>query len=328
MSTSRKILFALHSMWTKQGLIYKPDGSMPFSRTHAQVPFGYPMNGKIRAYFSTRDEHSSSATSFVELDARNPSTVTYVHDQPCLTKGAVGMFDESGAMPSWFLPVQNADGTDEIWLYYTGWNRSETASYRLAIGLAISRDGGLTFERKYTGPLLDRSIYDQVWVAQPCVMREDGRWRMWYLSCTKIELINNHPEPFYDVKYAESADGINWERTGHVCVGYDEFTDAIGRPTVYRDGDLYKMYFSYRNATNYRTDVQRSYRIGYAESRDGYSWERKDDLAGIERSVEGWDSLMMDYCHIFRHNDQWIMFYNGNGFGASGFGYATQPVTF
>ncbi|QJD78584.1 glycoside hydrolase family protein [Spirosoma rhododendri] len=312
-------------MWTKKGLVYKPDGEMPFSRTHAQVPFGYPMGDKLRVYFSTRDENISSATSFVELDPNDLNRVTYVHDKPCLTKGEVGMFDDSGAMPSWFLPVG-----DEIWLYYTGWNRSETASYRLGIGLAISRDGGLTFERKYTGPLLDRSIYDQVWIAQPCVMREeqpDGsvRWRMWYLSCTKIEVIDGHPEPFYDVKYAESTDGIKWERTGQVCVGYDDFTDAIGRPTVYKDGDLYKMYFSYRNATNYRTDVQRSYRIGYAESADGISWTRRDELAGIERSAEGWDSLMMDYCHIFPHQQNWIMLYNGNGFGASGFGYASQP---
>lgn len=307
--------------WTKQGFIYKPTGEMPFSRTHAQVPFGFPMSDKLRVYFATRDEHSSSATSFVELDPNDLSRVLYVHDKPCLSKGAVGMFDETGAMPSWFLPVE-----DEIWLYYTGWNKSETASYRLGIGLAISRDGGQTFERKYTGPLLDRSIYDQVWVAQPCVMREGDSWRMWYLSCTKIEVINGHPEPFYDVKYAESKDGIQWNRTGHVCVGYDEFTDAIGRPTVFKDGELYKMYFSYRSATNYRTDVQRSYRIGYAESNDGLTWERKDNQAGIERSADGWDSLMMDYCHIFSHRDQWVMLYNGNGFGASGFGYATnQP---
>ncbi|UHG91482.1 hypothetical protein [Spirosoma oryzicola] len=310
-------------MWTKKGLIYKPDGTQPFSRTHAQVPFGYPMGDKLRVYFSTRDENSSSAVSFVELNPNNLSEITYIHDQPCLSKGAVGMFDETGTMPSWFLPVG-----DEIWLYYTGWNKSETASYRLGIGLAISTDGGLTFQRKYDGPLLDRSIYDQVWAAQPCVIREGETWRMWYLSCTKIEVINGHPEPFYDVKYAESKDGINWERTGQVCVGYDEFTDAIGRPTVYKDGDLYKMYFSYRNATNYRTDVQRSYRIGYAESKDGITWSRKDELAGIERSADGWDSLMMDYCHIFPHQNEWIMLYNGNGFGASGFGYATQSATY
>lgn len=313
-------------MWTKKGLIYKPDGTQPFSRTHAQVPFGYPLADRMRVYFATRDEQSASATSFVELDSNNLSTVLYVHDKPCLTKGEVGMFDETGAMPSWFLPVRTADGAEEIWLYYTGWNKSETASYRLGIGLAISRDGGLTFERKFVGPLLDRSIYDPVWVAQPCVMRDGDQWRMWYLSCTKIEVINGHPEPFYDVKYAESSDGIDWHRTGRVCIGYDEFTDAIGRPTIYKDGGLYKMYFSYRNATNYRTDVERSYRIGYAESADGLTWERNDHLAGIARSAEGWDATMMDYCHIFRHQNEWTMLYNGNGFGASGFGYATQPA--
>lgn len=314
-------------IWEKRGLIYKPDGSQPFSRTHAQVPFGYPMPDKLRVYFSTRDQQSFSAVSFVELNPDNLSEVIYIHDKPCLSKGEVGMFDETGTMPSWFLPVG-----DEIWLYYTGWNKSETASYRLGIGLAISRDGGLTFERKFTGPILDRYMFDQVWVAQPCVIREeqpDGtiRWQMWYLSCTKIEVINGHPEPFYDVKYAESADGIHWERTGHVCVGYDAFTDAIGRPTVYKDGNLYKMYFSYRNATDYRIDVTRSYRIGYAESTDGINWVRNDALAGIERSADGWDSVMMDYCHIFPHQNQWVMFYNGNGFGASGFGYATLPKT-
>lgn len=308
-------------MWQKQGVIYKPTGAMSFSRTHAQVPFGFPVEdpNRLRVYFSTRDQQSRSATSFVELAADDLNNVLYVHNQPCLSYGKVGMFDEAGTMPSWFLNVGN-----EIWLYYTGWNVSSTASYRLGIGLAVSRDGGLTFERMFTGPILDRYMFDQVWVAQPCVMIEDATWRMWYLSCTKIEVINGRPEPFYDVKYAQSQDGIHWNRTGQICVGYDEFTDAIGRPTVYKEGGLYKMYFSYRNALNYRTDVSRSYRMGYAESTDGITWERRDDLAGIERSADGWDSDMMDYGHVLRHRDQWLMLYNGNGFGASGFGAALK----
>lgn len=317
--------------WSKKGVVFKPEGSLAFSQTHAQVPFGFPLpdSNRLRVYFATRDAQRQSATTFVELDANDLSNVLYVHDKPCIKHGDVGTFDETGVMPSWFLNVPGADGTNEIWLYYTGWNKSETAHYRLGIGLAISRDGGLTFERAYTGPLLDRYIFDQVWVAQPCVMREpqpDGtvRWRMWYLSCTKIEVIDGHPEPFYDVKYAESADGIHWNRTGQVCVGYDDFTDAIGRPTVFKEGDLYKMYFSYRSATHYRTDVERSYRIGYAESTDGVNWTRRDELAGIERSTDGWDAQMMDYCHIIEHQGRWTMFYNGNGFGASGFGYAIR----
>ncbi|WP_234736018.1 glycoside hydrolase family protein [Tellurirhabdus bombi] len=316
-------------MWIKKGVVYKTDGSKPFSRTHAQVPFAFPIYQgdsveRLRVYFATRDENRSSSTSFVELDPNDLNNVIYVHDQPCLTKGAIGMFDETGAMPSWFL-----QRGDEIWLYYTGWNKSETAWYRLGIGLAVSRDGGLTFERVHDGPLLDRSIYDQVWVAQPCVLVEDkpdgtSHWQMWYLSCTKIEVINGHPEPFYNVKYAESEDGIHWNRTGTVAIDYDEFTDAIGRPAVIKEDGLYKMYYSYRNATNFRTDTAQSYRIGYAESTDGIKWERKDDLAGIDRSEDGWDSLMMDYAHVIQLNGKTYMFYNGNGFGASGFGYAEK----
>jgi len=31
---------------------------------------------------------------------------------------------------------------------------------------------------------------------------------------------------------------------------------------------------------------------------------------------------MMAYTHILRVQDSWLCFYNGNGFGQSGFGYA------
>ena len=34
---------------------------------------------------------------------------------------------------------------------------------------------------------------------------EKDVWKMWYLSCEKIEIINHHPEPFYNIKYAVHA---------------------------------------------------------------------------------------------------------------------------
>ena len=70
------------------------------------------------------------------------------------------------------------------------------------------------------------------------------------------------------------------------------------------------------------TDKENSYRIGYAESKDGITWKRLDDKAGIERSKFGWDSEMMSYPNVIKYQDKIYMFYNGNGFGQSGFGYA------
>ena len=127
-----------------------------------------------------------------------------------------------------------------------------------------------------------------------------------------------HPEPIYHVKYAESDDGISWRRTGLVCIDYDAATQAIGRPWVVRPSDRYGMWFSYRGLVDYRTDPRTSYRVGYAESLDGLHWERKPDPAGLERSADGWDSMMVAYTNILRVSGSVLCFYNGNGFGQSG----------
>ena len=60
----------------------------------------------------------------------------------------------------------------------------------------------------------------------------------------------------------------------------------------------------------------------YAESKDGISWERKDDKVGIDVSESGWDSEMICYPFVFEHKGQKYLLYNGNGYGKTGLGYA------
>ena len=64
------------------------------------------------------------------------------------------------------------------------------------------------------------------------------------------------------------------------------------------------------------------YKLAYAESADGISWIRKDTELGLSLSPDGWDSQMMAYPAIVFWNDRVYMFYNGNDYGRSGFGYA------
>jgi hypothetical protein len=196
-------------------------------------------------------------------------------------------------------------------LYYIGWNRAASVPFRNALGVAISRDGGETFEKFSRGPVLDRSVFDPCFVASACVLREGPRWRMWYLSCVAWD-----PRHRYHIKYAESDDGIAWRRNGHVCIDFKDASEyAISRPSVIRDGDLYRMWYSYRGE---------SYRIGYAESEDGVHWARKDDEAGIDVSAEGWDAEMIEYPHVIRHRGRLYLFYNGNGYGETGIGLAVE----
>jgi hypothetical protein len=67
-----------------------------------------------------------------------------------------------------------------------------------------------------------------------------------------------------------------------------------------------------------------AYRAGYATSRDGLTWERRDAEAGIDVSDDGWDSEMIAYPHVFEHAGRTYMLYNGNGYGKTGIGLALR----
>lgn len=304
--------------WVKKKFIFQPKPKHDWMVSHASVPVADIIDDRhLRIYFSTRDETSRSRPAFIEVLANNPQQILYIHDRPILALGKLGTFDDNGIMPSWLV-----NHGQKKYMYYIGWNPQVTVSYRLSIGLAISTDGGKIFEKYSEGPICDRDLNEIYFNTAQCVLIDSGIWRMWYISCTGWQIVNQRPEPSYHVKYAESSDGIHWRKTGRVCIDYDEFTQAIGRPCVYIDGDIYKMFYSYRSIDSYRTNPQLSYRLGYAESLDGINWIRKDDEVGISRSEEGWDSEMIEYCYVCRYGDRTYMFYNGNGFGKSGFGYA------
>jgi hypothetical protein len=137
---------------------------------------------------------------------------------------------------------------------------------------------------------------------------------MWYLSCTGWQMREGKPEHKYHIKYAESLDGITWQRDGKIAIdfkGDEEY--AISRPSVIHDKDCWKMWYSHRG---------QSYRIGYAESKDGREWTRLDSVVGIDTSVSGWDSEMIEYPFVFDHKGERYMLYNGNGYGETGFGLA------
>ena len=305
--------------WQKKGHIYVPDGNTSWASSYASVPVvDFIGQDKIRIYFTVRDENNRASITFVEADAGNPKNISYIHNKPILEAGMPGMFDDCGAMTSHIVNVGN-----EKWLYYIGWNVRNTIPYFNSIGLAKSKDGGITFEKFSEGPLFDRNYNEPYFSAAPFVMKEKEIWKMWYLSNTKWQLHDGVMEPFYHIKYAESQDGINWQRTGKVAIDFrNENECGIVRACVIKDADIYKMWYSHRNLNNYRNDKNNSYRIGYAESSNGIDWKRKDDEVGIDVSDSGWDSEMIEYPFIYDYDGERYMLYNGNTFGKSGFGYA------
>lgn len=304
--------------WIKKKLIYKPDKNLTWMQSHAQVPTAEVLdNGYVRIYFCSRDENNISRTTYIEAEADNPEIIHYQHDKPILELGKAGTFDDRGVMPTTIVNHQN-----NIYLYYIGWNIGGNARYRVANGLAISHDNAKTFHKVSEGPIMDRSMTDPIATAMHSIIIENGIWRMWYMSYTKWVEYDGIFEPFYKIKYAESNDGIIWKLSGKVCIDLkDENEAGIARPHVIKEDGIYKMWYSYRNKSNYRKNTKNSYRIGYAESSDGFKWERKDELFNIGLSKSGWDCEMIAYPNIYEYNTKKYLLYNGNGFGKTGFGY-------
>ena len=306
--------------WIKKGLIYKPNNEFGWNKTHAHVVCAHEIDEEtLRIYYSARDEKGRCQASYLDLEKQNLSNVKYVHNQPILQLGAPGTFDDCGIMPTWLLPHPNG----ELWLYYIGWTVRNTIPYHNSIGLAVSTDGK-HFTKKFEGPLIHTIATEPYFNGSASILFDKGVFKIWYLNCTHwYPAPDGKMEPCYHIKYAESADGIYWKREGKIAIDYlNETEGGISRPSVMIENGIYKMWYSYRAIDDYRQNTARSYRIGYAESTDGVNWSRKDNEVGIDISTEGWDSTMIEYPLVINLLGQKVMFYNGNGFGASGFGYA------
>lgn len=271
--------------------------------------------------FSSRDVSNRSKIGRLTFDTTDGQVIGVGRD-PVLELGPAGAFDDCGVMPS---SVVDVDGSK--YLYYIGWNVRNTVPYHNSVGLAVSVDNGRTFEKLFVGPVMDRSATEPYFCATTCVRIDAGVWRNWYLSCTGWISIEGRMEPRYHLKYAESSDGIHWRRHGHVAIDYNSPEEGgLVRASVVKDGNLYRMWYCRRGLSGYRGAGGQTYRIGYAESSDGLQWTRLDEYAGIDVSTEGWDAEMVAYPEVFDVGTQRFMLYNGNGFGETGFGWATQEL--
>lgn len=299
--------------WKKLGLIFCPSGETEWMQSHAAVPIAEKLDGNIfKIYFSSRDKFNRSYTGYTIIDIEYPNRILELSSKPVLVPGELGEFDDSGAMATWLASHQG-----KRFLYYIGWNLGITVPFRNAIGLSVST-GSSEFKRYSSGPIIDRSMQEPQFCASCCVIPGEDFWRMWYLSCTGWQTREGRPEHKYHIKYAESLDGINWRRDGLVAIDFaNKQETAISRPSVMHDNDSWKMWYSFRG---------QSYRIGYAESDDALMWKRRDSEVGIDVSIIGWDSEMIEYPHVFDHNGQRYMLYNGNGYGRTGFGLAVLEL--
>jgi hypothetical protein len=301
--------------WRKRGIVYCPDGTAPWARVGAMIPTPIELESSIRVYFTSVDDAGMGRPAFIEVAKDDPSRVLAQSAAPCLDIGRPGTFDENGVLVCSIVAV----GKHEFFMYYVGFELGTKIRYRLLSGLAISSDGGRTFARLRETPILERSPTELFFRGGPYVIREDGRFRMWYVAGSSWTELNGKAMPEYVVRYLESADGTTWGDAGGLCIDVQPGADehGFGRPWVMRtSGGRYEMFYSVRRRS------LAAYRLGYALSADGLVWLRRDAEIGLDVSPDGFDRQAIMYAAIVDIAGRRYCFYNGDDFGRAGIGLA------
>lgn len=301
--------------WRKLGIVYKPTGEQNWSFSHAMVPTPVLVSPDIiRVYVTFCDPNGVGRTGFVDLDAQNPLGVINVSSEPILDIGEPGTFDENGVLACSVVRISD----DTYYMYYVGFELGTKIRYRLLSGLAISRNGGKTFERIQKTPILERSSAELYFRGGPMVIYQNNRFRMWYVAGSEWTNLNGKAMPVYSMKYLESDDGIHWANEGKLSLEVvNEDEHGFGRPwVVQKSPKEYQLFYSVRKRS------VSAYRLGYAESLDGIKWTRKDDQMGLNVSPGSFDENAIMYSAVISVGNKTYCFYNGDGFGKDGFAVA------
>ncbi len=313
--------------WKKLGKLFDPTQfNLPNDCAQfAQSPQALVFEDFVRIYFSTRSVDKTngkylSHIAFVDMN-KNMRDIIGVSRHTVIELGKLGCFDEHG-----IFPMNVLWHGEHVYGYTCGWSRRVSVSVDTAIGLAISRDDGHSFQKIGDGPILAASLREPCLVGDPFVKVFGNVHHMWYIFGTgwKKFSVNAAPDRTYKIAHAVSNDGVTWvkEEARRIIddrLGTDE-SQAL--PSVIRIGRTYHMFFCYRQSYDFRMNSSRGYRIGHAHSDDLVNWTRNDDNPGLDVTRGDWDSEMLCYPHVFERNGNVYLLYNGNEFGRYGFGLA------
>ncbi|MBE0492606.1 MAG: hypothetical protein IBX44_10225 [Sulfurospirillum sp.] len=294
--------------WKKLGQIYHCKSIDKYLLSHASNPLAVHLRDDIfRVFFSGRDRENKSSVGYVDIDIMKQKLLATC-DKVLVTYGAEDSFYSHGISIGNMYQIKSTN-----YIQFMAWQIRDGGHWRGDIArLKVSSD--------YSEMELDlHEVYmgcddeDPISLSYSWIMQDAGIYKMWYGST--INWSSENGEMIHVIKYATSKDGENWQKHG-LAIPYDlGVAQAFSRPTVVKDKEGYHMWFSYRSGDGTK------YRIGYAHSYDGISWDRKKD-SGIDIGKDGWDSEMICYPFVFEHKGEKYMLYNGNNYGKDGFGLA------
>ena len=133
--------------------------------------------------------------------------------------------------------------------------------------------GWIKYEDNPVLPVASEGEWDQYGVGGACVINDGDTLKMWFTGYSEDGVTR--------IGYAESMQKYENNPVLSEEEGSDWESDGVGAPWVIKDGDTYKMWYT-------GIDENLNSRIGYAESGDGISWERRGMVIDLGASGT-WD---------------------------------------
>jgi hypothetical protein len=229
-------------------------------KSHVQLP----LLKDDYVYFSSRDFAGRSHINRIK-DSNFEIILSPKEDFDCL-----------GCMPSCFV--------DDC-IFYTGWEHGNPYAQNICL-----HDSGKRFK------VLTCKQDDSFLVNSACVLKADGIYKMWYVSC--VDWVGK--KPLYNINYAESKTLYEWKIVKKNCLTKLSLFESPSRPCVNYINGKYFMYFSSINL-----EVDFNYKLNFALSNDGINWKRE------KCDIDYNNQLMLCYPWV----DGKIMLINGNKYG-------------
>ncbi|MBS3761670.1 MAG: hypothetical protein KGZ25_00065 [Planctomycetes bacterium] len=227
------------------------------------------------------------------------------------------------------LPVAD----DRWFLYFGAWGRRDDDKLPNTTGVAVSTDRGESwcYHGGNPGIPLDRP-YDSEGTGSVWVLHEDGKFRMYYTAIGRyfakpegVQSGHGDTIPEIGIAYAESEDGLHWEKPCDYLLvaprGFDvePYEYICSKPCVIEQDGIYTMWVN---------TFGTAYRVHRLTSKDGLDWhwaERYGPDGELGVGEEGtFDDHQRSYPTVVSDNGRLHCWFTGNGFGATGIGYAVH----
>ncbi len=214
---------------------------------------------------------------------------------------------------------------DTLKMWYTGIKSFGVQQ----IGYATSMDG-INWQRDSHNPVLRVGApgsWDAEYVGYPKIILVDTTYHMWYAGSNDL---NNQ---IFRMGHATSTDGITWTKYNDPSTINPPFanSDPVLTPTpgswdsatlaghsYFFDGDSFNVW--YVGSDNLTT---RRYKIGYAKSYDGITWEKYPENP-VFYGAGSWDSLKVHGPCVIVDSSGYQMWYQGKYGSNYRIGYATS----